>query len=112
MTNSLKETELNEVEKKTFNLRHELAKQIWNARRGQIDVAEALENTRDLVAMFPDELIEIADKLQHKIMNQVTKTYGKICLQRKGIEANDLKVPAVKTRFYLGAIQLPANMIG
>jgi hypothetical protein len=103
---------MSEAEKKTFNLRKELAKHIWNARRGQINIAETLENTRDLVSLCPNDIIEIADRLQHKIMAQITKIYGKICLQRKGFKVDDLKSPSVKTRFYLNAVRLPQNMIG
>jgi hypothetical protein len=97
---------------KTYNLRKELARQIWNARSGQINIAEALENTRELVSLFPDEIMEIANALQHKIMNQAAKVYGKICLRKKGIDADGVKAPAVKSRFYLGAVMLPENYIG
>jgi len=104
--------EINLNEKRIFNLRRELAKQVWAARSGEMNVAEALENTRDLVALFPEHMIETADHLQHKVMNQVTKKYGKIKTQLRGIDVSDIRVAAVNTRQYLPAIKLPAYMVG
>ncbi len=107
MTRTMTETEM-----RAYNLRHELAKQLWNARSGNINVAEALENTRDLVVLMPEDMIGIADRLQHKVLNQITKKYGKICLMRKGLECSDLRVTRVPSRMFLGAVRLPQDMIG
>lgn len=104
--------EMNPDEKRIFNLRKELAKQIWAARSGEMNVAEALENTRDLVVLCPEHMIEIADRLQHKVMNQITKKYGKIKMERKGFNMSDVRVAAVNTREYLQAVKLPAYMVG
>lgn len=100
------------VEKMTYNLRHELARHVWAARKGTLDVFEANENTRDLVALMPSDIMDAADKLQHKVLGQITKKYGKICLTRKGIACDDVRVPKVDTRKYLGSVQLPAGMVG
>ena len=95
-----------------YNLRKELARQIWLSRTGEMDVLEALENTRDLVILCPADVLDIADRLQHKILNQITKKYGKVKAAQRGIDMPDVRVGAVKTREYLSAIRLPVNMIG
>ena len=104
--------ELSIDEKRIFNFRKELARQVWAARSGQMDMLEALENTRDLVALCPEHIIEIADRLQHKVMNQITKKYGKIKAQSRGIDMSDMRVPSVNTREYLQAVKLPSYMVG
>jgi hypothetical protein len=100
------------IEQRIYNLRHELAKQAWNARHGNMDVLSASENTRDLVALFPDDMIEVADRLQHKIMNQLTKIYGRKKLISKGINCCDIAVSRIATRAYLHSVRLSSGMIG
>lgn len=94
-----------------YNLRKELARQIRLVRKGAINVAEALENTRDLVTYCHDSIIDDADRLQHKIMNQITKQYGKLSLKKRGLEYQEIRTPGVKTRDYLPSIKLN-NRIG
>lgn len=94
-----------------FNLRKELARQIKLVRIGKINVAEASENTRDLVLCCHPSIMDDADRLQHKIMGQITKQYGKHQLIKSGIECNDIKTPSVKTRSYLPSHR-PKNRLG
>ena len=103
---------LTEIETRIFNLRKELARQLWKARKGTLDVFEAYENSRDLVALFPDEYIEIADKLQHDVSKQMTRIFGKIQLARKGLDHSSITKPSLKTRPILKAVRLSPNMIG
>lgn len=94
-----------------YNLRKELARQFWLARKGKIEILVALENTRDLVAICQKNIIDVADRLQHKVMNQITKKYAKTQLNKKGVSTDDIKVSAVNTRIYCPSIKLK-NMIG
>jgi len=100
---------MNETEKRIFNLRRELAKHLWAARSLTLDCIAANENTRDLVSMFPNELIKEADLLQHKAMAMVVKVYGKRRLTEKGIANDDVAIPAIKSRTYLPAVKLAAG---
>jgi hypothetical protein len=58
------------------NLRHELARYIWQARTAKMDLLELDNNLRSLVALCPDKNIELANKLMHDVRNTITKIYG------------------------------------
>ena len=100
-----------EEQKRLFNLRKELSRHIWDARHGCIDTLVANENTRDLVALCPDTHIEAADRLQHKVMSQITVIAGRLYLRARGAEVERFVAP-VKTRLIAWQGRMPAGMIG
>lgn len=103
---------LDECSVRIYNLRKELARQIWAARKSEINLAEANEYSRDLVAVCPDNIIEAANNLHHKIMGQIHLFLGKKYLVHHNIKLKKTKVSAVKTRDYLGTVRLPKNIVG
>jgi len=68
------------------NLRHELARWIWMARRAPINRLEAEDNLRTLVSLCPDEVCEKADRLMHDVKNQLTKLHGRAQLLARGVD--------------------------
>jgi hypothetical protein len=100
------------LEGRLFNLRKELARCIWMVRNGAIDVFEVTENTRDLVAMCPEDILEEANKLCHDVMKQITKKYGRYQIEKLGLKVEKFKISAIKPREYTIRIKLPKNFIG
>jgi hypothetical protein len=82
------------------NLRHELARWIWQARKQPIDTLEAVEYICDLTALCQDEIRDWANKLMHDMKNQLAKLHCKAELNNRGYNIN-FRVNALKTRKYI-----------
>lgn len=95
-----------------YNLRKELARQLWLARSGNIDTAEASHNIRTLASLCVGKQKEQARLLIHKVMTQITKKYGYDVMVRNNVEIEKPKIYPVKTRDYLQAVRLGKGMIG
>lgn len=95
-----------------YNLRKELARQLWAARSGNIDVFEASENTRDLVALCPEKIIDSADKLQHAVMNQITMKVGQMIMMKKWGKKIDVKVKRIASRGIWADFKFGEGFIG
>jgi hypothetical protein len=85
------------AQQRMSNLRHELARWIWSARRDVINVAAANQNLSDLTALCPDGIIEHAIKLKHAVNNQLEKLVGRQYMRIKGIDKT-IECHALKMR--------------
>ena len=81
-------------------LRQELARFVRLARKGAIEnLMEINYYIRVLVLRCPENLRDMADKLQHKIINhQVTKYYCKYNMEKRGVDCSDIKVTSMRSR--------------
>jgi len=94
------------VIKAIYNLRHELARQLWAARHGECDGVETSDNTRTLVTLCHHTIMDRADKLQHAVCIQISITHNRQKLIRRGENVDDIRPHAIRTRDYLPAIKI------
>lgn len=96
-----------ENETRTYNLRKEIARRVWDARNERIEtVLDVDADLRELVCLCPDEIQKQADVLYHKYK---IKIFTILQFNKTGITT---KNHALKSREILGAVRLPAGMIG
>ncbi|MCK4960782.1 MAG: hypothetical protein KAT00_15320, partial [Planctomycetes bacterium] len=96
-----------ETETRIHNLRRELARRVWDARNSRIEsVLEVDGDLRELVCLCPADIQKAADELYHKYK---TKIFTIIQFKKIGMES---KNHAIRSREILGAVRLPANMVG
>jgi len=79
------------------NLRHELARRLWEARKRPVDTVEVSDNLRELVALCPDEIIERANRLMHDVRNQINNLHMISQFEDKSQVAG-IRVHALKMR--------------
>lgn len=98
---------INEKDTTIHNLRRELARRVWDARNSRIEsVLDVDADLRELVCLCTPETQKADDELYHKYK---TKIFTILQFKKTGITT---KNHALKSREILGAVRLPAGMIG
>lgn len=96
-----------ESETRIHNLRREIARRVNDARNSRIEtVLDVDADLRELVCLCTPETQKAADELYHKYK---TKIFTILQFKKTGMTTKNY---ALKSREILGAVRLPAGMIG
>jgi hypothetical protein len=96
---------------RSFNLRKELARCLWLARKNTLNILEAQDNCRSLVALCPEPILDLANHLLHAVFNQIQKIYGRHYFKKNGLNHRQ-HIQPIATRSILWLGNIPDGYLG